>query len=201
MEEDVMSVRNTIIGMLALAALGAPARAAEDSPKRLIYAAYKTEDAAMEAFKALKAAEETGAIKIDSYAVITKTVDGKVKVRDQREKGTRTGAVVGALVGLLGGPMGAAVGIAAGSGTGYLAGDAVGMPRETIDMIKSSLHPGESAIIAVVDERWAAAVEELGAATAARLMTHPIPLAQKGHQEKPQPSGPPRARPAPPPAP
>jgi uncharacterized membrane protein len=183
----VRRVIRGLVGIVALvAALGAPARADDESPKRLIYAAYKTEAAAMEAFKALKEAEKAGAIKIESYAVITKDTDGKVKVKDQREQGTRTGAVVGALVGLLGGPMGAAVGVAAGSGTGYLAGDAVGMPRETIERIKTSLQPGESAIIAIVDERWAAKAEKLGAARAARVMTHRIPVAQK---EKGSPGG------------
>src|SRR5678815_3679192 len=101
-----MRMRNGMQGvMLAaafLVAFGATAarlaRADEETPRRLIYAAYKTEDAAMEAFKALKAAEARGIIKIDSYAVVTKGVDGKVRVKDQREKGTRAGATVGALV-------------------------------------------------------------------------------------------------------
>ena len=119
--------RAAIAGAALLAAFAGAAvrlsRADDEAPtpRRLIYAAYKDEAAAAEAFKALKSAEASGAIRIESYAVVTKGLDGKVKVRDQREKGTRTGAIVGALVGLLGGPVGAAVGVAAGSGTGYLA--------------------------------------------------------------------------------
>jgi uncharacterized membrane protein len=179
-------VKGAIVAAAFLVAFGAVAarlaRAQEpgaETPRRLIYAAYKTEDAAMEAFKALKGAEARGAIKIESYAVITKGVDGKVRVKDQRETGTRAGATVGALVSLLGGPVGAALGVAAGSSTGYLAGDAVAMPRETIEKIQRSLQPGESAIIAVVDEKYSAATEQLQGEGATRLMTHALPLAAK----------------------
>jgi uncharacterized membrane protein len=196
--------RGAIAGGLFFVALGGAtgrlARAQPDAadeaptPRRLIYAAYKNEEAATQAFKALKAAEAKGVIKIESYAVVTKRVDGTVKVKDQREKGTRTGAIVGALVGLLGGPVGAAIGVAAGSGTGYLAGDAVGMPKETIERVQSSLQPGESAIIAVVDEKWAAATEKLQGEKAIRLMTHAIPIATKDKGG----SGGAKARPAPP---
>jgi uncharacterized membrane protein len=192
-------VRTAIVALAFLVWLGETAArsapASDETPRRLIYAAYKTEDAAMEAFKALKAAEAHGAIKIESYAVVTKGLDGKVMVKDQREKGTRTGAIVGAMVGLLGGPVGAALGVAAGSGTGYLAGDAVGMPRETIEKVQTSLQPGESAIIAVVDEKWAPATERLQGEGATRVMTHTIPLAAKvktapGSDPKPKPGSP-----------
>jgi uncharacterized membrane protein len=167
------------IAAVALGAVPAVARAEVATPRRLIYAAYESEEAAAEAFKALKDAEASGRIKIESYAVVTKTVEGKVKIKDQREKGARTGAIVGALVSMLGGPMGAAIGVAAASGTGYLAGDAVGMPREMIDAIKFSLQPGESAVIAVVDEKWAAETERLQGAGATRLLSHELPLATK----------------------
>jgi uncharacterized membrane protein len=182
---------------VALAAAG-HAHAQVETPRRLIYAAYKSEATALEAFQALKDAEASGKIKIESYAVITKTAGGKVKVRDQREKGTRTGAIVGSLVAMLGGPMGAAIGVPAASGTGYLAGDAVGMPRETIDAIKASLHPGESAIIAVVDQKWAAETEKLEGVGASRLMSHELPLAARepkgeGAKAPPGKATPPRA--------
>jgi hypothetical protein len=52
-----------------------------------------------------------------------------------------------------------AAGATAGGGLGYLTGNRVGIPREDINAIKSSLQPGNSAIVAVVDERWVGDVE------------------------------------------
>jgi hypothetical protein len=52
-----------------------------------------------------------------------------------------------------------AAGAVAGGGLGYLTGSAVGIPRADINAIQSSLAPGTSAIVAVVDELWVADLE------------------------------------------
>src|SRR5262249_28513912 len=75
------------------------------------------------------------------------------------KKGARAGAIIGALIGVLGGPVGMAAGAAAGGGGGYLTGNAVGIPREKINEIKDSMPPGSSAILAIVEERWAAGLK------------------------------------------
>jgi uncharacterized membrane protein len=145
------------------------------APRRLIYAVYASETAANDVFKALRSAEDRQMIRIDSYAVVTKDPDGKVRVKDQRRRETAAGATVGAVVGLLGGPVGVALGAAAGGAAGYLTGKAVGMPAETVQQIKDSLQPGQSAIMAVVDDQWAAEVARLQQAEAQRIVTHPVP--------------------------
>ena len=142
-------IRTAVVTAAPLVVIGAalwqPVHADDDSKKQLIYAEYKTETAAMDVFKALESAEGSGAIKIDSYAVVSKGLDGTVKVEDQRQKGSRAGA-------------------------------AVGMPKETLNEVKSSLMPGESAIVAVVDDRWAAEAERLQEAKAARVTSYVLPV-------------------------
>ena len=61
-----------------------PARA-DEVPKRLVYATYKNETSAMDVFNVLRDAERQNLIRIDSYAVVSKGLDGKVRVRDQRQ--------------------------------------------------------------------------------------------------------------------
>jgi uncharacterized membrane protein len=180
---DRERIRGTVAAAALLALMGTVAtqgvRADDDDNRRLVFAAYKSETAAKDAFKTLKAADDKDAIDIESYAVISKGLDGKVKVKDQRKKGARAGAVVGAVVGLLGGPVGVAVGAAAGGTAGYLTGNAVGMSKDTVEKIKSSLQPGESAIIAVVEEEWGSAAEKLQEAKAVRITSYQIPPAPK----------------------
>jgi uncharacterized membrane protein len=156
-------LRAAVMAALLVITVAAPLSgraAAEESHKRLVYATYSNETSAADVFKALRSAE----------------LDGRIRVKDQRSKGTKAGAVVGALVGLLGGPVGVVVGAAAGGTVGYLTGNAVGMPKETVDRIKMSLEPGQSAIIAVVDDKWAQTVQKMQEARAARITNESIPL-------------------------
>jgi uncharacterized membrane protein len=174
------TVRTTALAVALLTVVGAAARAADEAPpKRLIYATYRNETSAMDVFRTLRDAERQNLIRIDSYAVISKSMDGKVRVKDQRQKGTRAGAVIGGVVGLLGGPVGVVVGAAAGGAAGYLTGNAVGMSKDTVDQIKTSLNPGESAIIAVVDDKWAQTVQKLQEAKAARVTNESIPFVKE----------------------
>jgi uncharacterized membrane protein len=160
-------------------------------PQTLIYAVYGREDAAKNAFDAMKQSQREGVIHIDSFAVITKNQKGHVHVQSTQKRGAAAGAVVGAMIGVLGGPAGAAAGAGAGGALGYLTGNAVGIPREDINAIKSSLTPGTSAVVAVVDERWVADVERsLQEAQAKQVMEHKIagtaePAPEKGANPPP----------------
>jgi uncharacterized membrane protein len=160
---------------LMLAAISA--RAADPPPpQRLIYAVYPSESTASDVFKALRSAEDRGQIRLDSYAVLTKGPDGKISIKEQRRKATAAGATVGEIVGLIGeGPAAGAAGVATGSPAGHPTSPAVSLPPETAHQIKDSLARGETAIIAVVDDQWAAEVERLQRAEASRIITHPVP--------------------------
>jgi uncharacterized membrane protein len=143
---------------LGVAALGI-ARAQTAVPQSLVFAVYDTPNGAADAYKSMKDTQRQGVIHIDSFAVVSKDDRGRVRVHSTQRRGARAGAIVGALVGAVGGPVGALAGAGAGGGIGYLTGSAVGIPRGDINAIKSSLQPGSSALIAVVDEVWVADLE------------------------------------------
>jgi uncharacterized membrane protein len=150
-------------------------RAQTPVPQTLVYAVYDSENGAKDAYQAMKQSQKEGVIHIDSFAVISKDAKGRVHVQSTQKRGALGGAVVGALVGLIGGPAGAAAGAAAGGGLGFLTGETVGIPRDDIKAIKSSLEPGNSAIVAVVDERWVADLERsLHEAQAKQVLDHKI---------------------------
>jgi uncharacterized membrane protein len=176
------SVRRGVVTAVLFAALVPGAARAEDDRERsrqLIYAAYDDESAAAGAFKAILAAEAAGTLRLETYAVVSKELDGRVKVKDQRQTRAKAGAIVGALVGVMGGPASPPAGSAAAGAAAYLAGHAVGMSKTFIATIKSSLQPGEWAIVAVVDERHAAAAERLQGEGASRIMAYALTVAAK----------------------
>jgi len=122
--------------------------------KSLIYATYKGESTAGQVFKTMKSAQGSTGERIESYAVVSKDLKGKVRVHDQRRTDAGVGAVVGAVIGLWGGPVGIAVGASAGGIAGYLTGDAVGIPIDKVESMKQALTPGSSALVVVLEDRW-----------------------------------------------
>jgi uncharacterized membrane protein len=172
-----MRTSRWIAAAVAVATVGwfAAVKAQSTVPQSLVFASYDSENGARDALKAMKQTQREGVIHIDSFAVVSKDMKGHVHVQSTQKRGATAGAVVGALVGVLGGPVGAAVGATAGGALGYLTGEAVGIPREDINAIKSSLAPGTSAIVAVVDERWLADLERsLHEAQAKQVLDHKI---------------------------
>jgi uncharacterized membrane protein len=146
-------------GLIA-GAVGVPALGAADSrPETLIYAVYAGQDTATQVFKTMKSAQGDTGERIESYAVVSKDLKGKVTVRDQRKRDSGVGAVLGGVIGLVGGPLGVAAGAAAGGAMGYLTGDAVGIPRDKVQSMKDSLTPDSSALVVVLDDRWVQNVE------------------------------------------
>ena len=133
-------------------------------PVEVIVAAFQDEDGAKAALDELKQAKHQGLIKIDDAAVIRKDEKGKLHIKETADmstgKGAGIGAVIGGVIGLLGGPLGVAVGAGAGAAIGGIAahGDA-GIKDEQLETIGAGLEPGTSAIVAVVEHKWVAAVQ------------------------------------------
>jgi len=140
--------------------VGGIARAETVDSKSLIYAVYNGQDTAAQVFKTMKSAQGATGERIESYAVVSKGLDGKVHVRDQRKRDAGVGVVVGGVIGLLGGPAVAALAAGAGGVVGYLTGDAVGIPLDKVESMKASLTPDSSAVIVVLDNRWVKDVEK-----------------------------------------
>jgi uncharacterized membrane protein len=158
--------------LLGGVALAAAVLAAPDPNRRLILAVYQNEVVATAELKMLRSAQDQGAIRMDSYAVVSKEPGGKLKVIDQRKDGGVSSAVVGAVVGLLG-----------GGGAAYLT--SVGMSMDTVKKIQGALRPGEAAVMTVVDEKWAVTAERLQRADATRAVTYTIPATASANPPSP----------------
>lgn len=143
--------------------------------KKLIVAIYNDEHKANEEFKILSNKEKKDELDLKAYTVVTKSKEGKTVLHDTEGRDAFWGAVIGGLIGMLIGPVGAIYGaalfaaevfagsVAAGVGVGAIAGwlnsDALKIPTDLLTDIKKSIHPGTSAIVAVVDEDWVDEVE------------------------------------------
>jgi len=137
-----------------------PARGQDVSSQSLVYAAYDGEDSAANVFKQMKASQKETGERIESFAIVSKDAKGNVHVKDQRSRDTKVGAVLGAVIGAVGGPAGAAAGAAAGGSVGYLTGDAVGISKDMVEQMKTSLTPNSSALVMVLDDKWVQDVDK-----------------------------------------
>jgi uncharacterized membrane protein len=162
--------------ILAIGATADPAlRAAGDRSETLLYAVYNGRDTAGQVLKTMQSAQGSTGERIESYAVVSKDLKGKVTVRDQRKRDAGVGAVLGGVIGLVGGPIGVAAGATAGGAAGYLTGDAVGIPRDKVESMKQSLTPDSSAVVVVLDDRWVQDVErDLNKAQARAVIANEI---------------------------
>ena len=152
------SLAVSLAGVLVVA--GSVGVRAAAKGETLIYAVYDGQNTAGEVFKSIQAAQgaQSGE-RIEAFAVVSKDMKGKVRVRDQRGRDAGVGAVVGGVIGLVGGPAGAVAGAAAGGLVGYLTGDAVGIPRDKVESMRTALTPNSSALVVVLDDQWVNDVE------------------------------------------
>jgi len=147
-----------------------------DNPIELVVAAFQDEVSAKAALKELKKAQRAKLIKIENAAVLRKDEKGKLHIKETGDMGGGKGAA-------LGGVGGAAVGLIAGAAlaapavVGALIGGLVaklrdsGFSDERLKAIGEGLTPGSSAIIAVVEHKWVAALEEALAEVETDLLT------------------------------
>jgi uncharacterized membrane protein len=148
-----------------------------DVPLQIIIAAFQEEDAADETLKVLKEAKREKLISIDNAAVIKKDEDGKLHIKETADmgggKGAGVGALVGGAIGLIAGPVGLAAGSALGAAVGGITAKLYdgGFKDERLRQIGTSLQPGTSAIVAVIEHRWVADLEQELAQEGADVMT------------------------------
>jgi len=151
-----------------------------DVPIQLIVAAFNEEKAADQALEALRQAKKEKLIGILDAAVIRRDEKNKLHLKETADvggsKGALAGGVLGAVLGLLGGPAGLLVGAAAGAITGGVAGKAIdaGIPDERLKEIGEALKPGTSAIVAIIEHRWVAEIENQLAAAGAQVVTEAL---------------------------
>lgn len=137
---------------------------------KFVVTVFDDEKTAYEGSKAMLELDREGSIALYAGAVITKSDDGTVQIKDAVDEGpigTATGMLLGSLVGALGGPAGMVAGAAAGSLTGWMVDMYnVGVDGEFLNDVGSLMTPGKSAVVAEVTEGWTtpldSRMEELG---------------------------------------
>jgi uncharacterized membrane protein len=118
----------------------------------------------------LKDLDHEDLLTLYTYAIITKTPEGKTVVNEEKDLiglGTVLGSSLGSLIGLLGGPAGVAIGAVAGFLTGLTADLNISrVSADFVDEVSKELTPGKFALVAEVNEDWTRWVdlgmEELG---------------------------------------
>jgi uncharacterized membrane protein len=131
-----------------------------DESIELIIAAFNDEKKADAVLKEMRALDRDGILAVLNAAIMVKTQEGKVSMKETEDvsgkQGAIFGAIAGGILGLLGGPAGVIVGAAAGAATGGLAANQIdmGFSDEALKDIQQGLEPGSSAIIALVEHEW-----------------------------------------------
>ena len=126
----------------------------------LILAVFEDESAAANSYKALHQAEKEKKIDLENVIVISKEAEGKIHVKESAEEisgEVGIGALVGGALGILAGPLGIITFGAMGAALGGLSAklDDVGFDDSQLERLAEALQPGESAILAVLDSKYA----------------------------------------------
>jgi uncharacterized membrane protein len=130
----------------------------------LVVGSYGDTAAASDDYQALRSGQDAGGYEIIGAVVLVRDKDGKVQVHEHGDKsvghGTAWGAGAGVVVGLFAPPLLAAT--AVGAGIGAILGK-IKKNREEKQFgvdVDEFLAPGTSAVVAVVDDKWADKVEK-----------------------------------------
>jgi uncharacterized membrane protein len=118
----------------------------------LIVVAFDHLDDARSAMRRLRELERDGVVSFEDTAIVERTPDGKVHVRNELTGTTETGAAIGALVGSLVTFFFPIVGFAIGAAAGALVGSLLktGVDPSFVDEVKNKISPGRSALFLVV---------------------------------------------------
>ncbi|MFD4958953.1 DUF1269 domain-containing protein [Microbacterium sp. NPDC058389] len=129
----------------------------------LVVGSYDDTSAASDDYQALRGGQDAGGYEVIGAVVLVRGTDGKVQVHEHGDKtvghGAAWGAGAGVVVGLFAPPLLAATAVGAGIGA------ILGKIKKNRDEKKFGvdvdeyLAPGTSAVVAVVDDKWADKVE------------------------------------------
>jgi len=144
---------------------------------KLIVAGYSHVDDASNALGTLTTALDAKQIAYDDVAVVSRTEDGKLHIKDLGEMGTgkaaAVGGAIGAAIGILAGPAGVVVGGATGAWIGGIAAATTdtGIPDFDLEQVGSMMKAGCSALVVFTRDDVAEPVEKLLVTTGSRLLT------------------------------
>ncbi len=143
----------------------------------IVLSVARTEQAE-DALRGLRRLHDTDEVQLEVAAVVERTADGRIEVRDPAEefhlRATAAGGVVGALIGLLTGPMGLLIGGATGAAVGSLVDVAdAENADQLLHVFGQIVRPGSAATIAVAYERSPVAVDRLASDLGATVLRRP----------------------------
>ncbi|MFP4310613.1 MAG: DUF1269 domain-containing protein [Nitriliruptoraceae bacterium] len=143
------------------------------TPVQLIVAAFSDPEEAGRLLDDLKLGRRAGLLGIVDAAAVVKDDQGDLKITNAKHRGRRgflTGGAIGGALALLAGPLGWAT--AAGGGVlGALVGKVRNVPfRSSVEDLASSLTPGSSMLVALVEHRWVQLLEDMVAGLGARVV-------------------------------
>ena len=129
----------------------------------LVVGSYADAGAAASDFATIKSGEDAGEYQVVGAVVMNRDASGKVDVDEHGDKnvagGATAGGAVGLVVGLFAPPLLAATAIGAGIGAGIGGLKKRHEEKQLGVDVDEYLPPGSSAVVAVVDDRWADNVE------------------------------------------
>jgi uncharacterized membrane protein len=141
--------------------------------RRAVTAVFKNQNDAYDAAREIERLDDD-VVRVKQAALVTKDSKGNLRVPDTKGDqvpwGTLGGPVVGGLLGLIAGPAGAAAGAGAGLLAGWT-GDMVklGMDEDVIQSVGSEVNPGDSAIVAEIEEGSTQPVDEIVTSRGGRI--------------------------------
>lgn len=155
--------------------------------EKMLIVIVENETKAYDVDKALDKLDQDGEITVFGDAVIDKTTDGKLEVK-QTGGGfpikTLAGTALGSLIGVLGGPIGVIAGAAAGTAVGG-ASDLYGaeVSADFVEEASAKLTPGKFAVVADISEEWVTPLdtemEKLGGTTVLRANKRDVEAEQR----------------------
>ena len=154
---------------------------------RVIVAVFTTQNHAYDAARQMQNLDEDEIVRIKRGAIATKDDKGNLAIPDSKGVGTAWGLLGGGLIGGLLGAMLGPVGVAAGAAASAAAAGAVlgatsggtvgalvdlgmfGMSEDFIDDVSTQLNPGETALIAEVEEDSTESIDQIVALYGGRV--------------------------------
>ena len=121
----------------------------------LLVVIFDTSEQATQARMSIKSLESEGVVKLDDAAVVTKSEDGKVEVKNQLDSGVAMGALGGAMVGLLlASVFFPLAGILIGAGAGGLIGHFFhkDVDQTFVKEVTQKIEPGKSALFLMISQ-------------------------------------------------
>jgi uncharacterized membrane protein len=120
----------------------------------LVAITFDREEDAFAALRSVRLLEAEDRIGLEDTAVVTKTADGSVHVKNELSSGTETGAVVGAVLGSLLFTVFPLAAIVGGAVVGGLVGRSVapGVDSTFVKEVEANMAPGRSALFLLIKQ-------------------------------------------------